>query len=247
MIKIGLFGYRGRMGQAIVEDVEGRTDCVLIAGLVRNLTPDLKTPVGTLLTIDADDVIARSDILIDFTLAEGTPAHAHKAALQGKPFLSGTTGLDSAGHDALKAAAQKIPVLYAPNTSLSLAAMKQITRLAARLLSGFDFDISILDEHHRMKKDAPSGTAKALGDAILDGNRGHKHPSYASIRAGYTVGEHEVGFFGHGETIRLRHSVTDRNVFARGAVQAALWLHDKPAGLYGMEDLLALPRAPLRD
>jgi 4-hydroxy-tetrahydrodipicolinate reductase len=154
--------------------------------------------------------------------------------------MSGTTGLDAEGLKALKQAAQKIPVLHAPNTSLSLAAMKRITALAAQLLGNLDYDVAITDEHHAQKKDAPSGTAKALGEAVIAGSNGKKTPSYSSIRAGSIVGEHEVIFAGNGEIIRLHHSVTDRHIFARGAVEAALWLAKKPAGLYGMDDVLGL-------
>ena len=163
------------------------------------------------------------------------------AAKHKKPFVCGVTGLEPRrALEVIKQAATKIPVLYAPNTSLSLAVMKQVTALAAKLLGTFDYDVSILDEHHRMKKDAPSGTARTLGEAVLRGNGGKKTPSYAAVRAGAIVGEHEVAFVGQGEIIRLRHSVTDRRIFARGAVQAALWLHGKPAGFYGMEDVLGI-------
>jgi 4-hydroxy-tetrahydrodipicolinate reductase len=103
-----------------------------------------------------------------------------------------------------------------------------------------DYDVAIIDEHHRMKKDSPSGTAKILGDAVRQGNGGRKMPQYAAIRAGHIIGEHEVIFTGNGETIRLRHSVTDRGIFARGALDAALWLHKKPAGFYGMDDVLGI-------
>ena len=99
---------------------------------------------------------------------------------------------------------------------------------------------AILDEHHRMKKDAPSGTAKALGEVVLAGNAGSKEPAYAAIRVGHIVGEHEVTFAGEGEVIRIRHSVTDRRIFARGALQAALWLNGKPKGFYGMQHVLSL-------
>jgi 4-hydroxy-tetrahydrodipicolinate reductase len=119
-------------------------------------------------------------------------------------------------------------------------AMKQITTLAARLLGSFDYDVNIHDEHHSNKKDAPSGTAKALGETVLRGNGGKKTPTYSSVRAGAIVGNHEVAFVGQGEIICLQHSVTDRRIFARGALQAALWLYGKPAGMYGMEDVVEI-------
>ncbi len=240
MIRIGIFGYKGRMGQLIAREVEAHDACLLAGGGMETADPARPDPDGVLMTSNPDELIMASDALIDFTAADATPKLAARAAALGKPFMSGTTGLKPEGLAALKEAAQKIPLLYAPNTSLSLAAMKRITALAAQLLGGFDYDVAILDEHHRMKKDAPSGTAKALGEAVASGNGGRKEPSYAAIRAGYIVGEHEVVFAGPGEIIRLRHSVTDRGIFARGALQAALWLHGKKPGLYGMDDVLGI-------
>jgi 4-hydroxy-tetrahydrodipicolinate reductase len=154
--------------------------------------------------------------------------------------MTGVTGLDNKGIEALKHAAKTIPLLYAPNTSLSLAAMKQITALTAKLLADFDYDVNIHDEHHRMKKDAPSGTALALGEAVVRSNGGKHKPTYSSMRAGAIVGNHEVAFVGHGEIIRLQHQVSDRRVFAKGALRAALWLHGKPTGFYGMDNVLGI-------
>ena len=240
MIKIGVLGYGGRMGQLIAEEIAANEKCALAGGVVRAIKPEYKKAEGILITSKADEVVAISDMVIDFTAAEATPEYVHLAAAHKKPFVSGTTGLTAAGHEALQQAAAKIPVFYAANTSVSLVAMKQIAALAAKLLGDFDYDVAIIDEHHRLKKDAPSGTAKALGDVIGHSNGGRKVPSYSSVRAGAIVGEHEVIFAGHGETIRLRHSVTDRRIFARGAVEAALWLVKQKPGLYGMEDVLGL-------
>ena len=118
--------------------------------------------------------------------------------------------------------------------------MKQVVTLAAKLLKDHDYDISILDRHHRMKKDAPSGTAKTLGEAVLAGNKNSKQPAYSDIRAGAIVGEHEVSFVGQGETISLQHSVTDRDIFAHGAIEADLWVTSKAPGLYSMDDVLGV-------
>ncbi len=153
--------------------------------------------------------------------------------------MTGTTGLSDAQQQALVTAAQTIPLLQAPNTSLSLAVTKQIVKLAAKLLRGRDYDVGIGDRHHRHKKDAPSGTAKALGAAVLAGNP-ECEPAYAALRLGSIVGEHEVIFAGQSEIIRIQHSVADRAIFARGALDAALWLHGRPPRLYGMNDVLSL-------
>ncbi|MGE3622590.1 MAG: 4-hydroxy-tetrahydrodipicolinate reductase [Bdellovibrionales bacterium] len=240
MTKLAILGYAGRMGQAIAQEIENGAQATLAAGLVvegQPLPPERK---GILVSTKPDEVIAAAEVLINFTLADATLALAELTAKHKKPFMTGVTGLSDNAVAALKKLSQDIPILYAPNTSVSLAVMKPVTALAAKLLRGFDYDISILDEHHRMKQDSPSGTAKALGEAILSGNGGTKQPAYAAVRAGAIVGEHEVAFVGQGEIIRLRHSVTDRAIFARGAVKAALWLHGKPPGFYGMGDVIGL-------
>lgn len=238
-VRIGLLGYGGRMGQAIAAEIAASTACVLAGGADRTIGQNTKAG-DVLLSAQAVDVIRISDVVIDFTSADAAPDHARLAAQHGKAFVSGTTGMSAAGIEVLKQVAQKVPLLYASNTSLSLAATKRIVAEAAKLLGGFDYDVAILDEHHRMKKDAPSGTALSLGEAVVAGNGGAKQPSYAAIRAGYIVGEHEVVFAGDGEIIRIHHSVTDRRIFARGALQAALWLADKPKGFYSMDDVLGI-------
>lgn len=239
MIKIGLLGYSGRMGQAIAVEIAASNQCVLASAAVRNEKPEYKQ-ADFLISTNIDDVIAACDVVIDFTLPEITHNNMQASLRHNKPFVCGTTGLSTETIHELKKAAQQIPLLYAPNTSLSLAVMKQITTLAAKLLSHHDYDIAITDEHHRMKKDAPSGTAKALGEAVNHGNQGAKEPLFSAIRAGHIIGNHEVIFTGNGETIRLHHAVTDRAIFARGALQAALWLHNKPAGFYSMDNVVGV-------
>ena len=240
MIRIGLLGYTGRMGQLIAEEIATRTDCVLAGGVVRSVKPETPQPKGVLITTNAEEVIAASDVIIDVTLADATPGYAKLAATAGKAFVGCTTGFGDDGLKLLKDAATQIPLLYAPNTSLSLAATKKLAELAGKLLGNFDYDVAITDEHHRMKKDAPSGAAIVLGNAVVAGSAGKKTPQYSSIRAGHIVGEHEIVFAGQGEIIRIHHSVTDRRIFARGAIQAALWLNGKPKGFYSMDDVLGI-------
>ncbi len=239
MIRVGILGYSGRMGQAIAAEIAAHEGCVLSGGVVRAVKAAAQ-PAGALITTKAEDVLAVSDVVIDVTLAESTPTYAKLAAQQGKALVCCTTGFPAETLDVLKHAATSIPLLYAPNTSLSLAVTRQLALLAGKLFGGFDYDVAILDEHHRMKKDAPSGAAKVLGDAIVSGSGGKKTPTYASIRAGHIVGEHEIIFTGQGETVRIHHSVTDRRIFARGALQAALWLSNKPRGFYSMDDVLGI-------
>lgn len=229
------------MGQAIARVLPEFPAAGLAGGLVRQGRDDVSTlSSGLLITSDADKLFPACSVLIDFSSAEALPATLSHALKHHKPLVVGITGLSAELQQRLKDAAQRIPILYASNTSLSLVVMKRLVQQAAQLLRDHDYDIAILDRHHRFKKDAPSGTAKTLGEAVLAGNQGQREPSYAAIRAGYIVGDHEVLFTGHGETISLQHSVTDRDIFARGAVSAALWLADKPAGLYRMDDVLEI-------
>lgn len=243
-IKIGIIGYAGRMGQAIGKAVRTHPAATLCGGLEREAKPDLQALDPSFVVTNQPEILfPQCDVLIDFSHATATADYARLAVKYGKAFVSGTTGLDESAKAALTEAAKHIPLLYASNTSLSLVVMKQLVKQAARLLRDHDYDIAIVDEHHRWKKDAPSGTAKTLGEMALAGNGGKPEPAYAAIRAGAIVGEHEVIFAGQGETIRLRHSVTDREIFARGAVQAAVWLHNKAPGLYSMDDVLSIASA----
>ncbi len=241
-VRIGITGFGGRMGQAVARAVRARPEeAALVGGTDIDIIPALREQYGKLvLTANAAELFPQCDAMIDFSSPSATPEIARLAAKHGKALVCGTTGLNDAAHAALKEAAQKVPLLYATNTSLSLVVMKQLTQFAARLLADQDYDVAILDRHHRWKKDAPSGTAKTLGEFVLKGNGGKKEPVYSAIRAGAIVGEHEVIFGGLGETITLHHSVTDRDVFARGAVQAALWLHGNKPGLYTMDDVLGV-------
>ena len=242
--RIGIVGYAGRMGQAIGRIVQDHPDAVLVGGLDREgLLKVNPFNNALILTNRAEELFPKCDVIIDFSHHTVTPTYAKLAVEHGKAFMSGTTGLDVDAKAALDEAAKKIPVLYATNTSLSLVVMKQLVKQAAQLLRDHDYDVTILDRHHRMKKDAPSGTAVTLGEAVTAGNGGLHPPQFAALRAGFIVGDHEVSFVGQGETISLQHVVTDRDIFARGAVNAALWLNGKPSGLYNMDDVLGAGRA----
>ncbi|NTU76853.1 MAG: 4-hydroxy-tetrahydrodipicolinate reductase [Alphaproteobacteria bacterium] len=240
-VRLGIVGFGGRMGQAIARVLEAHPETTLVGGVERNVAAQIEKP-NLIVTDKAETLVPLCDVVIDFSAPSVTPEVARLAAANGKAFLSGTTGLDATAKEALKVAAQKVPVLYATNTSLSLVVMKQLVKMAANLLRDQDYDIAIHDRHHRWKKDAPSGTAKTLGEWALAGNGGSKEPVFSATRAGAIVGEHEVMFAGLGETISLHHSVTDRDVFARGAVQAAIWLHGKSPALYSMDDVLGVVR-----
>lgn len=239
---IGLTGFTGRMGQAIVNVIENHPEASLGGGLVRHgqprLEPGKKAP--RILTDNPEDLFPHCDVIVDFSHPSATPIFARLAGRHGKPFLSGTTGLDENGLRVLRETAEKIPLLHTTNTSLSLVVARHAAMLAADLLQDYEYDISILDKHHKWKKDAPSGTALTLGQAIASKNGGRHDPTYASVRTGSIIGEHEILFSGAGESVMIQHTVTDRRVFARGAVQAAIWLSAQEPGFYGMDNVLGL-------
>lgn len=239
---IGVTGFTGRMGRAVAEVVQSHPRACLGGGLARPETiPARKEDGSFVVTSDPMALFPKCDVIIDFSHARVVAEYASLAAALHKPFLSGTTGLDETAMMALRDAGKSAPVLYAPNTSLSLVVTKTLVALAARLLKDHDYDVSIVDKHHRWKRDAPSGTALSLGEAVTLGYEGKKVPTYASVRAGSIVGEHDILFAGEGETISVSHAVTDRRIFARGAVHAALWLRAQKPGFYSMDDVLTMP------
>ncbi len=212
---------------------------------------------GVAITADAAAGLRHASVALDFSTASAVAAHVDACAAAGVPLLIGTTGLDAAGRRLLDEAAKQIPVLIAPNTSVGVGVVASLVSLAAAAL-GPDFDVEISEAHHRMKRDAPSGTALALG-AVVAGARGrtleevaaydragHSVPrapgsiGFSVLRAGDIVGEHTVTFASAGERVEITHRAVDRIIFARGALRAAQWLIGRPAGLYGMKNVLGL-------
>lgn len=241
IVVVGITGYTGRMGQAIARLLENHPGACLGGGIARYHCKKDDTQTGPLiLTDNPQELFPHCDVIVDFSHPSATPIYARLAAQAGKAFMSGTTGLEEEGQAVLRECGQNVPVLYAPNTSLSLAVTRRAVATVAHLLKEQDYDIAILDKHHRWKKDMPSGTALALGQAVLEGNDGTKEPDYASFRSGSIIGEHDVLFAGAGETITIQHQVSDRRVFARGAVHAALWLAGQKAGYYSMDHVLGI-------
>jgi 4-hydroxy-tetrahydrodipicolinate reductase len=206
-------------------------------------------------TADLAQALSQADVAIDFSNADATQSNLTACRQARKPLLIGTTGFASDLTAAFEAAAKDIPLLVAPNTSVGVTLLIELVHQAARALPP-QFDIEIVEAHHRMKRDAPSGTALALGKAAAEG-RGQPFNSseaggrrggtarqdgeigFAVLRGGDIVGEHSVLFAGIGESLTLSHRATDRAIFARGALQAAAWLAPRPAGRYFMRDLFA--------
>lgn len=211
-------------------------------------------PSGVILSSALPPLLREADLAIDFSSAHAAAANLAACVGAGVPLLLGTTGLPRELQAPLAAAADSIALLVAPNTSPGLNVLLDLVRSAARTL-GAGYDIEIIETHHRHKRDAPSGTALALGQAAAEG-RGvaideqaifarHGAASarlpgqigFAAVRGGDVVGEHEVMFLGEGERLVLRHSATDRSVFARGALMAGQWLAGRPPGRYSMSDV----------
>jgi 4-hydroxy-tetrahydrodipicolinate reductase len=209
---------------------------------------------------DRDDIHVveeRCDVFIDFSAPDGLEHHLDIAVSAGKPIVIGTTGLSDAHHRLIDEAAARIAVLQAANMSLGVNLLARLVRSAAAAL-GKEWDIEIVEMHHRGKVDAPSGTALLLGNAAAEGRgvglseyaeRGRdglssaRRPGaigFAALRGGSVAGDHQVIFAGEGERIELCHRAESRAIFARGAIEAALWLHDKPPGRYAMADMLRL-------
>jgi 4-hydroxy-tetrahydrodipicolinate reductase len=196
-------------------------------------------------------------VAVDFSVDTCVAAHARTCAAARVPILIGATALSAASCSDLEDAAREIPVLVAPNTSVGVSVVAQLVSVAALGL-GPSYDVEIFEAHHRTKRDAPSGTALALGAAVAEArgrsldevavydrssqNRPRAAGSigFASVRAGDIVGEHTVIFAGTGERVEITHRATDRNTFAQGALRAAEWLIGQPAGLYSMRDVLGL-------
>lgn len=241
LVHIGVAGARGRMGRAVQEVLNAREDTLIAVRFDRGEEPDLSS----------------CDVVIDFTTAEGSAMLADRAALAGRPALViGSTGFDAAQRAAVEAAAKVVPVVLSGNFSLGVNVMLGLVREAAARLEARDWDIEIFEAHHRRKADAPSGTALMLGEAAAgarggdlaalrapprDGVAGPREPGqigFTSQRGGGIVGEHQVVFAADDEILTLSHSARDRSLFARGAVEAAVWVAGKPPGLYDMQDVL---------
>lgn len=268
MPKVAVFGITGRMGQCLVRALRDppaalqSADRLQLSGALASaasarLGQDaaLEGPAtGVRITADARAALGAAAVAIDFSLPQGIAEHAQACLERRVALLVGTTGCDAATRRELESAARAIAVLIAPNTSLAVAVMTHLLEVAARALGGYDAEI--IDVHHRMKRDAPSGTALAWGEAIArargaelaqlavfdrHGSPGARRPGsigFASLRAGDVVGEHTAMLAADGERVELTHRVQDRMVFARGALAAAAWLAGRPPGLYGMKDVL---------
>ena len=256
-MRIGIAGIAGRMGRLLSEEVTA-AGATLAGGTVRPGSGKASPP-GALLLPDAAALFAASDVVIDFTHAEEAVPHATLAARAGKGLILGSSGLNAAQERAVAEAASGTPIVYAANFSPGVNVVLALAERMAALLPAAGYDAEIVEMHHRQKVDAPSGTAVALGRAVArgrgttleaagtesgrDGHVGARRTGaigFAALRGGQVVGEHALLFAGATEHITLTHRSFDRRAYATGAVRAALWLRGRPAGLYGMADVLGV-------
>ncbi|BCD68654.1 4-hydroxy-tetrahydrodipicolinate reductase [Nitratiruptor sp. YY09-18] len=254
MLNIGIYGGSGRVGTLLIKNLAN--DDVAKVSAVHALEKLESEVPGAVVTNDLDTFIDNCDVIIDFTLPEGTQALVEKLLQKPKPLVSGTTGLSLHQQNLLKELATKAPVLYATNMSLGIAILKRLVALASDKLR--DFDIEIVEMHHRYKKDAPSGTALTLAEFAAkargleldkvrvsgrDGNIGERTKDEIGVfalRGGDIVGRHTVGFYNDGEYLELNHTATSRDTFAKGAIKAAKWVVSQEPGLYTIDDCLGL-------
>lgn len=266
MIKAIVSGAAGRMGGRIIHMLEGAEGIALAGALERPDHPAVGKDVGEVVGLPAKGikvsgslaaVLPRGDVLIEFTHPEPTLGHLKEVAAAGKAMVIGTTGLSAAQVAELKGLAAKVKVVFAPNMSVGVNLMfKVVADIAGVLKDGYD--VEIVEAHHRLKKDAPSGTALKLAQIIaqalgrdlekvgvygrkgITGERTKEEIGIMTVRAGDITGEHTVTFCGIGERIEVIHRAHNRDNFARGAVTAARWIVGQKPGLYDMQDVLGL-------
>lgn len=260
-MKLVVAGCTGRMGQTLMHYIAGADDVTLVGGtaLVGNHDEANRryAHLGTIIHEDLRELLAQADGVIDFTVPEYSVAIAQACADGKKVHICGTTGFD---HDELQtfhACAAQAKIVHSPNMSIAVNLFMSLVEQAAQILDD-EFDIEIVEMHHRFKVDAPSGTALGLGraaakgravelDAVADrgrdgitGQRKKGAIGFSALRGGDVVGDHTVTFAGMGERFELTHKASSREIYARGAVKAAQWAHAQPAGLYSMADVLGL-------
>lgn len=257
-LKIGVFGATGRVGRLIIDSLRADKTAGVSSVYVRN-TLDFSVDPSVLITSDMKAFLRSSDVIIDFSLPDACEALLEAALEIPKPLVIGTTGLSDHQLNLMTQAAEKMPILYATNMSLGVALLNKLTAMASKALE--DFDIEIVEMHHKHKKDAPSGTALTLAEHAAaarnldlnkvrvsgrDGNIGERTKdeiSVMALRGGDIVGRHTVGFYNDGEFIELNHTATNRGTFAKGSIKAAKWLVAQNNGMHTITQCLGLDNA----
>lgn len=265
MTSIGVFGANGRMGRALIT-VAAEQQLPLHAATVRSGSELQGVDAGTLAGCGALGVLLKetnpqsmqdADIWIDFTMPEAMLHHLTLAVQAKKALVIGVTGLTDLQYAQIQQASQHIPIVWAPNMSVGVNLLLHLVQTAAKVM-GHTADIEIIEAHHRFKKDAPSGTALAIGNSIakalgrdlqtcavygregMTGERSQQTIGFATIRGGDIIGDHTALFADLGERLEITHKASNRQTFAQGAMRAALWLQNKQPGLYSMQQVLGL-------
>ena len=263
-VKLAIAGASGRMGRMLIEAALGADDMAVTAALDRADSPDIGRDCAEFLgrrtdvRVTSDLAALRSaDVLIDFTRPEGTLDHLRACSAAGVKLVIGTTGFDDAGRAAIRAASDRVAIVFAPNMSVGVNATFKLLEVAAKILSS-GYDIEIIEAHHRHKIDAPSGTALKMGEVIAgalgrklediavyarEGVTGERKPGtigFAAVRGGDIVGDHTVMFAGTGERIEITHRSASRMTYAHGSLRAVRFLARQSRGLFDMHDVLGL-------
>ncbi len=259
-MKIAIAGAGGRMGRVLTRVFQETPGCTVVGGLEVKGSPlvgSVMEGTGAIITDDPAALFKSIDAIIDFTVPAATLSLVEHSARAGVVHVIGTTGIDAGGEEKIRIAAKTARIVKSGNMSLGVNILASLVKKAAKAL-GEDFDIEVLEMHHRHKIDAPSGTALLLGKAAAEGREidlakrsvrlrdGHTGArpigdiGFATLRGGSVVGDHTVMFAGNSERIELTHKAESRDLFAYGAVKAALWAMNQKPGLYAMADVLGL-------
>ena len=253
-MKYGILGATGRVGEILVNIIKNSEDS--LGSVMFSGKQTIEFPSETVITNDAKVLLENSDIIIDFSAPTATQALLEAALETPKPLVIATTGLNDHQLNLMQEVSNKAPVLYATNMSLGIAILNKLVSMVSEKLR--DFDIEIVEQHHRYKVDAPSGTALTLAEhaakarglklkeVIVTGRSGHvgartkDEIGVFAVRGGDVVGRHTVGFYNEGEFLELNHTATSRETFARGAIKVAKWLINQKNGFYSINDALDL-------
>jgi len=258
MLKVGIHGSTGRVGSLLIKNISNDKDLkITVLHAIEEFSTPLNLGEEVIITNDTAVLLENCDVVIDFSLPAGTEKLL-ETLLEGysTPLVIGTTGLSVHQYNLLREASVKVPILYATNMSLGVAVLNKIVSLVSSSLE--NFDIEIVEQHHRYKKDAPSGTALTLAKSAADargldidkvrvsgrngdiGERKKDEIAVMALRGGDIVGRHTVGFYNDGEFLELNHTATSRDTFAKGAIKAAKWVVKQDKGLYSINDCLGL-------
>jgi len=255
MTKVGIVGSTGRMGEHLIKNVM-ENETLMLSGL--HVFDELKisVPDNVLITNSMKALLEACDVIIDFSAPVATQELCEEALKTPTALVIATTGFTAHQQNLLTEASKEMPVLYASNMSAGIALLKQLVEQVAATLT--DFDIEIVEQHHRHKVDAPSGTALTLGEFAAKGRgldldavrvsgrdgqigaRSKDEIAVMALRGGDIVGRHTVGFYNDGEFLELNHTATSRETFSKGAIRAATWIVDQESGLYSINDCLGI-------